>query len=185
MTKQLIRAKYLTLILALFFSCLYSPLVVLSQVPTIDRYGISAGFGTNFHPDTQVGMIFLAPYAAHDFGDFWRGKLEGFMGKTLVPEDRIALGLTPMFEYALDAFSWPNWFLEGGVGVFYTDVKVPGFGSHWVFSPQAGVGRIFKVDQKRSVTVRIRYHHLSNGYLATENTSIDSLMIMIGMDFGK
>lgn len=107
------------------------------------------------------------------------------MGTTLTPEDRIAVGLTPMAQYALDGFSWTGWFVEAGIGLFYTDVKVPGFGSNWVFSPQAGIGRIFKIDPKHSFTIRLRYHHLSNAYLNKENTSIDSLLLMVGMDFWK
>jgi lipid A 3-O-deacylase len=178
-------------LVTLIFAGLYGPSSVpaqatLPQVGLIDRYGISAGFGMNFHPPgTQVRMIFLDPYVSHDFGNFWRGNLEAFIGKTLEPDNRVAVGVTPMVGYDLAAFSWPNWFVEGGVGLFYTDVKVPGFGSHWVFSPQAGIGRIFKIDPEHSITVRLRYHHLSNAYLNKENTSIDSLLLMVGFDFWK
>ncbi len=173
-------------LVTLIFAGLLGPSTVLAQDPLIDRYGISAGFGMNFHPpDTQVRMVFLDPYVSHDFGNFWRGNLEAFIGMTLEPEDRVAVGVTPMVSYDLAAFSWPNWFVEGGVGLFYTDVRVPGFGSHWVFSPQAGVGRIFKIDPKHSFTIRLRYHHLSNAYLNKENTSIDSLLLMVGFDFWK
>lgn len=179
-------AIYAVLLLAFIFFSLYGPLPALAQAPVIDRYGISAGFGLNFHPpDTQVRMIFLDPYLSHDFGNSWRGNLEAFLGATLGPENRIAVGLTPLAQVALDGFSWPNWFVEAGVGLFYTDVKVPGFGSHWVFSPQAGIGRIFRIDSQKSFTLRLRYHHLSNAYLARDNTSIDSLLLMVGMDFWK
>jgi lipid A 3-O-deacylase len=184
--KNLIPIQLTALLLALNFYSLNGPSTVLAQAPVIDRYGISAGFGINFHPpDTQVRMIFLDPYVSHDFGDSWRGNLEAFIGTTLAPENRIAVGLTPMAQYALDGFSWPDWFVEAGVGLFYTDVKVPGFGSNWVFSPQAGVGRIFRIDSKKSLTLRLRYHHLSNAYLNKENTSIDGLLLMVGMDFWK
>ena len=184
-TKPII-LNYGALIFALLLAGFYSPSTALAQAPAIDRYGISAGFGINFHPpDTQVRMIFVDPYLSHDFGNFWRGNLEAFIGTTLAPENRIAVGLTPMAQYALDGFSRPDWFVEAGVGLFYTDVRVPGFGSHWVFSPQAGIGRIFKSDSKKSLTLRLRYHHLSNAYLARENTSIDSLLLMVGMDFWK
>jgi lipid A 3-O-deacylase len=178
--------KILTLLLTLTVAGLYGPSTVPAQAQLIDRYGLSAGFGTNFHPpDTQVRMIYLDPYISHDFGNSWRGNLEAFIGTTLAPENRLAVGLTPLLEYALDAFSLPNWFVEAGIGLFYTDVRVPGFGSSWVFSPQAGVGRLFKIDSRHSFTIRLRYHHLSNAYLAKENTSIDSLLFMVGIDFWK
>jgi lipid A 3-O-deacylase len=181
-----ITMKVIALLLVIIFAGLYSPPTVLAQAPLFDRYGISAGFGTNFHPpETQVRMIFLDPYVSHDFGSFWRGNLEAFIGTTLAPENRLAVGLTPLLNYTLEAYSLPNWFVEGGIGLFYTDVKVPGVGSHWVFSPQLGIGRIFKINYKHSLTVRLRYHHLSNAYLAKENTSIDSLLFMVGMDFWK
>jgi Lipid A 3-O-deacylase (PagL) len=169
----------------LFFFGLFYSSSGIAQEASPDRLGISAGFSTNFHPSTTVRMIFLSPYLSHDFGGGWRGRLETFLGMAIEPEQRAALGLTPMVEYDLKAFSWPDWFVEGGLGFFYTDVDVPGFGSPLVFSPQAGIGRTFKTDAGRTFSVRLRYHHLSNAYLAKENTSIDSLLLMIGMDFGR
>ncbi|MBA4392716.1 MAG: hypothetical protein C0407_04095, partial [Desulfobacca sp.] len=122
---------------------------------------------------------------SHDFGNYWRGNLEAFLGTTLDPENRLAVGLTPMLHYALGGYGLPNWFVEGGIGLFYTEVNVPGFGSPRVFSPQAGFGRVFQIDSKHVLTVRLRYHHLSNAYLSKENTSIDSIFLLLGIDFGN
>jgi hypothetical protein len=178
--------KQTFLLIILFFAGLMFPLTAPAQTPFIDRYGISVGYGPSFHPKhTQVKMIFIDPYISHDFGNAWRGNLEAFIGMTLEPENRVAVGLTPMAGYALDKYGWVNWFVEGGVGLFYTDVKVPGFGSAWVFSPQLGIGRLFKIDLKHSLNIRLRYHHLSNAYLNNNNTSIDSLFLMVGMEFGR
>jgi lipid A 3-O-deacylase len=177
--------KNIVFLSALIFSCLYGPSMTVAQEGVIDRYGITVGYGMNFHPATGVDMAFLSPSVSHDLGKAWQGRLEAFLGTTLNPENRVAIGLTPIAGYALDGYGWPNWFVEGGVGLFYTDVKVPGFGSHWVFSPQAGIGRNFKIDSKKSFTLRLRYHHLSNAYLSRDNVSIDSLLLMVGMEFGK
>jgi len=149
-----------------------------------DRWGLSAGYSSNFHPSTRVQMLFLSPYLSHRFSDHWRGHLEGFIGMTQIPEERAALGLTPIAAYDLKALSLPHWYIEGGVGLFYTDVSVPGFGSHWVFSPQLGLGRSVAIDARHRIQVKLRYHHLSNAYLSQDNTSIDSLMLMVGMEFG-
>jgi lipid A 3-O-deacylase len=130
-------------------------------------------------------MWFLSPYLSHSFGKSWQGRLEAFIGMTQIPEARAALGLTPIAVYDLKGLSCPHWFLEGGVGLFYTDVRVPGFGSNWVFSPQLGFGRSFEIDSKQAIQIKLRYHHLSNAYLNPNNTSIDSLLFMVGMDFGR
>jgi lipid A 3-O-deacylase len=175
-----------------FFRLMLPALLVLTmaspsaaQEPFIDHYGLSAGFSSNFHPSTRVQMWFLTPYVSHDFGNHWQGRLEAFLGMTQIPEQRAALGLTPLAAYDLKAFSLPQWFVEGGVGLFYTDIRVPGFGSNWVFSPQIGLGRNFQIDANHAFQVKLRYHHLSNAYLSSNNTSIDSLMILVGIDFGK
>lgn len=157
-----------------------------AEPPFFDRYAISAGYGTGFHPsDTRVNMVFANPSLTHDFGHSWRGYLEAFLGSTLTPENRLAIGLTPLAHYSLTAISLPDFFVEGGVGLFYTGVKVRGFGSNWVFSPQAGAGYRIRITETKSLTLRLRYHHLSNAYLSKDNTSIDSLLLMIGLEFGK
>jgi hypothetical protein len=165
---------------------LIRPASALDRPSFWDRYGISAGLGANVHPpETQVRTAFFLPYVSHGFGRNWRGNLEAFLGMTFAPDNRPALGLTPIAQYGLGGFGFPNWFVEGGVGLFYTDVKVPGFGSVWTFSPQIGFGHSWAIGAGRSITLRLRYHHLSNAYLVKENTSIDSFLLMIGMDFGK
>jgi hypothetical protein len=178
-----IKHPFYLLLFSVLFYCLPSPSS--AQDRFFDHYGLSAGFSSNFHPSTRVQMWFLSPDLSHKFGDNWQGRLEGFIGMTQIPEERVALGLTPVVVYNLKSISLPHWFLEGGVGLFYTDVRVPGFGSHWVFSPQLGFGRTFELNQKQAIQVRLRYHHLSNAYLNPNNTSIDSIMIMVGMDFGR
>lgn len=177
---------------ARFFGIFLPALLVLAvaipsaaQEAFFDHYGLSAGFSSNFHPDTRVQMWFLTPYGSHNFGNHWQGRLEAFVGMTQIPEQRAALGLTPLAAYDLKALSLPHWFVEGGVGLFYTDVRVPGFGSNWVFSPQIDLGRNFEIDAKKAFQIKLRYHHLSNAYLSSNNTSIDSLMILVGMEFGR
>jgi lipid A 3-O-deacylase len=175
------------LVLSLVFTFLFfsNPGPSNAQERFVDHWGLSAGFSSNFHPDTRVQMWFLSPDLSHKFSERWQGRLEGFLGMTQIPEQRVALGLTPVVAYDLKAISCPHWFLEAGVGLFYTDVSVPGVGSHWVFSPQLGIARSFEIDSRRAIQMRLRYHHLSNAYLNPNNTSIDSIMFMVGMNFGQ
>ena len=58
-------------------------------------------------------------------------------------------------------------FLDGGVGLIYSDHELPngGHGTHWDFTPQAGVGVTYRLDDHLHLLTGLRLFHASNANL--------------------
>ena len=74
-------------------------------------------------------------------------------------------------------------YLEGGIGVIYTDFQVEGQGSRFNFNPQIGIGTEFKTDSGPPFFATIRLSHISNAGLNDENRGVNSFLLMIGRFF--
>lgn len=87
--------------------------------------------------------------------------------------------------YYLEGFSYKSFrpYIEGGIGVIYTDFKVDGQGLRFNFNPQMGIGTEFKVGSDTTFFTALRLHHISNGGLNHENTGISSVTVSLGRFF--
>ncbi len=67
-------------------------------------------------------------------------------------------------------------YVEGGVGLIYTDFQREGQGSRVNFNPILGCGI-----RNRTTFLSLRLHHLSNGGLNEDNRGINSIVLGFGM----
>ena len=90
-----------------------------------------------------------------------------------------------MALYYLDFFSSDRLmpYLEGGIGVVYTDFQVKGQGSRINFNPQIGLGTEFEVDSGPPFFGAVRLSHISNAGLHDDNRGVNSVILMIGRYF--
>ena len=114
-----------------------------------------------------------------------RFKVEGNAGATTSPETRAMISIGMMALYYLDFFSTARLrpYLEGGIGVMYTDFQVEGQGSRFNFNPQIGIGTEFKLDSGAPFFATIRLSHISNAGLHSENRGVNFVVLMIGRFF--
>jgi opacity protein-like surface antigen len=90
-----------------------------------------------------------------------------------------------MAVYYLDFFSNARLmpYLEGGIGVVYTDFQVEGQGSRFNFNPQIGIGTEFKLKSGPPFFTALRLSHISNAGLADENRGVNSVVWIVGRFF--
>jgi lipid A 3-O-deacylase len=74
-------------------------------------------------------------------------------------------------------------YLEGGIGVIYTDFQVDGQGSRINFNPQIGIGTEFGGESGAPFFGAVRLSHISNAGLHNENRGVNSVVLMIGRFF--
>jgi len=162
-----------------------------SDVPT--RYGMAAVLGKTFDPVDNIYFTQLSGFIMWDYDKIWhhwapdnlRFKVEGTAGLTVSPKTHAIVSVGMMALYYLEFISSDRLvpYLEGGIGVVYTDFQVEGQGSRFNFNPQIGIGVEFERDSGPPVFGVVRLSHISNAGLADENRGVNSVILMIGRYF--
>ena len=162
-----------------------------SFIPT--RYGMAAVLGKTFDPVNNIYFTQLSGFIMWDYDKIWhhwapaplRFKVEGTAGLTVSPQTRAMVSVGMMALYYLEFISSDRLvpYLEGGIGVVYTDFQVEGQGSRFNFNPQIGIGAEFEVDSGASFFTALRLSHISNAGLHDENRGVNSLVWMLGRFF--
>ena len=161
------------------------------KIPT--RYGMAAVLGDTFDPDEGIYFVQLAGFGMWDYDKVWhhwapealRWKLEVTAGLTTAPRTRAMVSVGMMAPYYLDFISNRrfNPYIEGGIGVIYTDFHVEGQGSRFNFYPQAGIGTELQVGSGPPFFGAVRISHISNAGLHDDNRGMNSIILMIGRFF--
>jgi len=161
------------------------------EVPT--RYGLAAVLGNTFDPDDDINFVQLSGFVMWDYDKVWRHwapeplrfKVEGTTGITTSPKTRGMVSVGMMALYYLEFISSHelNPYIEGGIGVIYTDFQVDGQGSRFNFNSQIGIGTEFKVNSGAPFFSAIRLSHISNAGQHSDNRGINSVVVMIGRFF--
>ena len=162
-----------------------------SDIPT--RYGLAAVLGKTFDPVNDIYFTQLSGFIMWDYDKIWhhwapeplRFKVEGTAGLTVSPKTRAMASVGMMALYYLEFISSDRLvpYLEGGIGVVYTDFQVEGQGSRFNFNPQIGIGVEFERDFGPPVFGAVRLSHISNAGLDHDNRGVNSLVLMIGRFF--
>ena len=157
-----------------------------------DRYGFALSYGNTFTPDSDIGFWKGTLWAMFDYDKIWghkapealRFKIELTLGSTTRPDYKVIASTGMMALYYLECLStrFMTPYIEGGIGVIYTDFQVDGQGSRINFNPQAGFGMEFPLGQETLFTA-LRWDHISNGGLNKDNQGVDSYVFMIGAYF--
>ena len=162
-----------------------------NDIPT--SYGMAAVLDNTIDPVSDKRFIQVSGFVMWDYDKVWRHwapdplrfKVEGTAGMTISPEIRAMVSVGMMALYYLEFISSPrlNPYVEGGIGVIYTDFQVEGQGLRFNFNPQIGIGTEFRVNSGAPFFTAIRLSHVSNGGLDSENRGVNSVVCMVGRFF--
>ena len=158
--------------------------------PTVpNRYGMALVGGTSYSPRNDISLFMVSGFALLDYEKVWhhkapaplRFKIEYAFGTAAGSEHGPVGSAGIMALYYLDALSGLSFrpYIEGGIGLIYTEFRVEGQGLHINFNPQAGIG----VELASGFFAAARLHHLSNGGLDHNNRGVSSVVFMLGHFF--
>ncbi|MEW6672179.1 MAG: acyloxyacyl hydrolase [Thermodesulfobacteriota bacterium] len=170
--------------------------------PGPSQYGFAGIWGKTFDPVSDIQFFQVAGVAKWDYDPIWRDwapesmkfKIEGTAGASYAPKTRamISLGLVAHYELNFISKSRLVPYLEGGLGLAYTDFQVkdphpPGEsqGSRFNFNPLLGIGLEFNEKPGESYFTAVRLSHISNGDLNSENRGVNAVVFLVGRLFGK
>ena len=150
-------------------------------------HSVSVGYGIGvFSNDKIIGHIEEGRYDFINFAYQYERSLsqvlglvvEPFASYTMNPKDGIDAGITLSLKYKFHKQESNGFFLTFGGGSAYTSINFKEQGTHFLFIIQSGVGYKWK-----NFFVENRIRHYSNGGTANPNRSINSNIIMVGMNF--
>ena len=67
--------------------------------------------------------------------------------------------------------------------MLYANEKVPGNGTEFNFTPQAGLGVTYDIGNEVRLIGGVKWHHISNADLDEDNPGRDSIMAYAGVSF--
>jgi lipid A 3-O-deacylase len=192
--------RALTLILMAFLLCapaaFCSGKVRAEEVPAKnvpDRYGMAMTGGNTYTPENDISFVLLSGFALFDHEKIWghkapdtlRFKVEGSLGTSTRPDKKFMTSVNMFALYYLNSLAFKTFrpYIEGGIGIIYTDFQVQGQGLRFNFNPQAGIGTEFTVGMDTTCLAALRLHHISNGGLNHDNTGINSVTLILGRFF--
>jgi len=159
----------------------------------LDRYGLSLNFGYTYDPDEDIRFLLASGFALYDYDKVWphrapealRFKVEASAGSTVNPQIRFMASAGILALYYLDGLSSYRLrpYVEGGIGIIYTDFQVEGQGLRLNFNPQLGLGSEFRVGAGPPFFATVRLHHISNAGLNEDNRGLNSIVFMLGRFF--
>lgn len=162
-----------------------------NEIPT--RCGMAAVGGKTVDPVSDIYYGQLMGFMMWDYDKVWhhwapeplRFKVEAAAGMTVSPRVRAMASVGMMALYYLEFLSTRRLapYLEGGIGVIYTDFQVKGQGSRFNFNPRIGVGTEIKVNSGAPFFTAVRLSHISNAGLKSENRGVNAVELVIGRFF--
>jgi lipid A 3-O-deacylase len=158
-----------------------------------DRFGMGLTGGNSYSPVNDITFLQATGFALFDHEKIWghkapealRFKVEGSIGSTTRPDRKLMVSghIFALYYLKLLAFGAFQPYIEGGIGIIYTDFQVEGQGLRVNFNPQVGIGTEFKVGADTTMFTTVRLHHISNGGLNSDNTGVNSVTLTVGRFF--
>ena len=182
----------------------YDPLAMLQEASSaasaaepVPTAGEPQAYGRRGFVEWTVGGMVGAEFGITELA-FVRNRVDWFV------QDRFSLGL--QFEaggawvggtgdtgsigvascarwHFLERESW-TLFGEVGIGLAWFGSPLPAGGTRLNFSPQAGLGATFRIDDRLRLHVACGWYHLSNARTSNSNPGFDGLAVQVGVGIG-
>lgn len=94
----------------------------------------------------------------------------------------LGIGL-PIFTYYFDLGLRVYPYIEGGLGLLYTDLRGYHLGGHFSFQETAGAGVTYFVNDNLALNAGWRFRHISNASLYKDNVGLNSGIFLAGFSY--
>lgn len=161
-----------------------------------DRYGMALSYGYCIQPADAVGYALVTVFGMYGLDRFsdsnvlklFRIKAEINMGSTYMPDDKFMVSANIAGVYYLDkCVPWNTEtvrpYIDFGAGGIYMDYRIPGQGQRFNFNPIVSIGTEIKPCSGPPYFVALRWSHVSNAEINSQNKGINALQFMLGRFF--
>ncbi len=157
------------------------------------RRSWSLSYGLDYDDEPHVDWLLLSYQTVYDYSDVWvhptpenlKIKFEAAVGCRLRTSVRTVASVGMFAHYYLKWLETDRFrpFIDGGIGIIYTDFQRPHQGLRWNFNPRFSIGTDIKRDGKPPYYIALRAHHVSNAGIDEDNVGINSVLLVIGKYF--
>jgi hypothetical protein len=155
--------------------------------------GIGLTAGSSYDPSPAFAFALLHGMAVYDYEDVMqhpapadlRFKFEGSIGLSDHAQPRLLAAGHIFAQYYLSdlAYGALHPYIEGGIGLIYTDFQIKDQGLRLNFNPQAGIGVEWRTPSGPRWYTALRAWHVSNGGLHNDNRGINGVVVQCGRIF--
>jgi lipid A 3-O-deacylase len=92
-------------------------------------------------------------------------------------------GVLPALTYYFDLGYNIYPYVEGGLGMLYTDLRGYNLGGHFSFMEMVGTGVTYFLNENIAISVGWRFRHISNASLYDDNAALNTDTIMGGISY--
>jgi lipid A 3-O-deacylase len=169
-----------------------APKAPAKEPPLPTQYGMSAEYGYAFDPSPNPSFLLARMSAIYDYGSVWhqdcpntlRFKVEAAAGSTLSPEGGLVASVNMLaLKYPGKLGGSLRPYVEGGIGVIYTQYRVKDQGLRFNFNPVLGAGLEMPEKDGKNLFAAIRFYHLSNAEIDRQNRGVNSVALQVGRLF--
>lgn len=161
---------------------------VIQMVAATASFGMGTrGFGGRERHNMAGGQLQAGRTITGMMGDdeWWQGRWM-FLGEISVahryqPDGAVIASLTPMIRYQFLPRGRFAPFIEGGVGVTWTDIGEPDLSTRFQFNSQGGSGVHLFVREEVAITAVYRLTHYSNGGMRRPNSGVNVNSVLFGV----
>lgn len=154
---------------------------------------MSVNYGLSYDPNDDNDFLLLSFQWKWTYEDFWVHdapdslffRLEGAGGMRVKTKERGIVSCGMFAQRYLEGWASGRFrpYIDGGVGIIYTDFQNKDQGLRVNFNPRFSLGADIKTRQGITWFVALRMFHISNGELHHDNRGINAAMVVIGRYF--
>lgn len=160
--------------------------------PTLTGFSVNSGY--TYDP-SNTSFVQVSFFKLFDYDKVWphaapenlRFKVEASLGGAYWQRDSVRLiaNVEMLALYYVDILATKKFkpYIEGGIGVIFTDYRVEDQAYRINFNPQAGIGVEISRKKKGNCFIAVRAHHLSNSGINSSNRGQNSIVFMFGQYF--
>lgn len=99
-------------------------------------------------------------------------------------DDAVGGGVAFLFRWHfLESGDW-TLYLDAGCGILGSNERIPADGTSFNFTPRAGVGATYRLDDRTRLMGGFRWFHISNAETSSRNPGWDGLQLYAGLSWG-
>jgi hypothetical protein len=139
-------------------------------------YGWSIGSGRHVQSiplNLRWGCIFTDPMGPSYFRGNWEWLVEGSASYLFHDQNKYGLGINGLIRYNLITKSRLAPFIQGGMGVWYTNWIMDRFPNDFNFGSQGGGGLQYFLNKRTSIMGEYRFQHFSNAGFYSHNKGLN------------